>query len=477
MEPLDDLARLITTKLHSLRSTLPSPVPTVPVVREVLEVAFYASLRSEEGRFLRTSITFAHPNRPEIRPHLRRHCYPSFTKFERSLRFDVGTMAKLSRAVDQWVGSLAVFGTTRKNLAAWGIIDQAVGGNLRLHQEPGSGFSLPGLFTVNVDGVGDLSAYHGRLFLGAIRKNIVVSKQHAALQSTAPIMAVVPYLRRIALGIKRAVPPNRHQATSLIEGTLLDGWIGALSRLCIGIRRNGAGGTLLLTGARSPKDVLHMTYGFPYDRLASAVALYALDRTYHTTVDEPLWDMEELVPSDMVVDESLAEADLDDRESELAGALKLVASLASLDGATVLTTDLKVLGFGAKIDAPEFRGRVYDGPALERGTVRPLDITRLGTRHGSAIRYCAWDRKAIALVVSQDGDVRMIAHHGTRLTLWESVKTTDSEEDVSSYQRVRAEWLEEHRKDRGPYTAGYTPMPKSVRELLRLARPTGRHVQ
>lgn len=470
MEPLDDLARLVTTKLRRLRKTLPSPVPSVPVVREVLEVAFYASLRSEEGRFLRTSITFVDPHRPDIRPHLRRHSYPSCTRFAQSLHFDVGTMAKLSRAVDQWVGSLAVFGTTRKNLAAWGIVDQAVGGNLRLHQEPGNGFALPGLFTINVDGVGDLSAYHGRLFLGAIRKNVVVSKQHAALESTAAITAVLPYVQKIALGIKRSVP-ERHEH---IEGTLLTGWIGALSRLCIGIRRNGAGGTLLLTGARSPKDVLHMAYGFPYDRLANAVALHALDRTYHTIVDEPLWDMEELVPSEMVIDESLAKADLEDRENELAGAIKLVASLASLDGATVLTTDLKVLGFGAKIDAPEFRGTIYDGPALERGTARPLDITRLGTRHGSAIRYCAWDRKAIALVVSQDGDVRMIAHHGSRLTLWESVKTTDSEEDVSSYQREQDEWLAEHRKDRGPYTTGYTPMPKSVRELLRSAGATGR---
>jgi DNA integrity scanning protein DisA with diadenylate cyclase activity len=82
-----------------------------------------------------------------------------------------------------------------------------------------------------------------------------------------------------------------------------------------------------------------------------------------------------------------------------------VASLAKVDGAIVVSRDLRVLGFGAKIrvDAaadpklyviqPELRG--------EEPSAFPLE-TLGATRHQSAARFVAASRKAVAVVVSQD---------------------------------------------------------------------------
>ena len=103
---------------------------------------------------------------------------------------------------------------------------------------------------------------------------------------------------------------------------------------------------------------------------------------------------------------------------------QIIASLADVDGAVVLTKRFEILGFGAEIagDLPDVRvvARALDLEATEHEREPP---DAMGTRHRSAYRLCAKVEDAVAIVVSQDGGVRFIAHHKGEVTYWDHAPT------------------------------------------------------
>jgi len=123
-------------------------------------------------------------------------------------------------------------------------------------------------------------------------------------------------------------------------------------------------------------------------------------------------------------DPDLYRADLDPRLAELDEALfetsHLIAALASVDGAVVLTKRFEILGFGAEIagglpNVTEVR-RALD---LEAETFATEVVDIVGTRHRSAYRFCAAVAGSLAIVVSQDGGVRFVTAHRGHVTWWE----------------------------------------------------------
>ena len=112
-------------------------------------------------------------------------------------------------------------------------------------------------------------------------------------------------------------------------------------------------------------------------------------------------------------------AALDEAITELA---HLVATLAAADGAVVLSKRFELMGFGAEIigDLPE-TATVARARDLEGETKTHESVEGVGTRHRSAYRFCQRFHDAIALVISQDGTVRFVAHKDGELMYWDHV--------------------------------------------------------
>jgi hypothetical protein len=96
-----------------------------------------------------------------------------------------------------------------------------------------------------------------------------------------------------------------------------------------------------------------------------------------------------------------------DWESDLSGAVEMIAGLTAVDGATVITDQYELIAFGAKIAPRDGHSRVehvtVTEPIEDTGAVI-VHPTRLGgTRHSSAVQFVNDQRDAIALVASQDG--------------------------------------------------------------------------
>ena len=466
---VDRLAHQVASRVRALKFREPNR----QTIGALLEMAYLGTLRSEEGRFVRGSLTFANPKQPGINPPFRRRAdYPAFTKFGSRETLNVQKLVKLACAIDRWSGSIAVYSTNRNEIFAWGVVDQLVQQNVRWHRESGTGFINPGLLTITMDGVGDISAYHGDLFLGGLKAQTLVSRETDALKSKMVSEYGFDALAPFATAISRVLPTDADETRIL--ASLVRTWATSIARLCIGLRQRGTGGAFLLT-PRANNNLLQVGHQFEYHRLKSATILHVLDESYSSSVEHAQREFTHKgnpVPANVVLERSLAETDADDREEEMTGAVKLVASLGAVDGLVLMTPELSVTGFGVKIGSAPNVATVYDGASFSlRGKrARRIDPSQFGTRHGSMLRYCAKDKKALGIVVSQDGYVRLVMTVRNSLVFWDNLKLLDHEDFTQQGAQREIQRRERLSRARIPRSLGYTEMPKTIDLLMKAAR-------
>ncbi len=91
--------------------------------------------------------------------------------------------------------------------------------------------------------------------------------------------------------------------------------------------------------------------------------------------------------------------------------IQSISSLAGIDGAIVITKQLKILGFGAKIaikdDGPPKICMFRPVPGQQEVIESPLEDLG-GTRHQSSARFVASNKDSIAIVISQDGHMSIM---------------------------------------------------------------------
>lgn len=91
-------------------------------------------------------------------------------------------------------------------------------------------------------------------------------------------------------------------------------------------------------------------------------------------------------------------------QEELHDALRLIAGLSAVDGALIMSYDLELIGYGAKLqaDPTDVDVREYYPTPDDEG--QSISASKLGgTRHLSAVRLVAAHPDTVALVASQDG--------------------------------------------------------------------------
>lgn len=100
----------------------------------------------------------------------------------------------------------------------------------------------------------------------------------------------------------------------------------------------------------------------------------------------------------------------------------MVAGFAAVDGAVIVSKRHEVLGFGAvisgDIDKVETVAKALD---IEGDVTVQVRSEEVGTRHRAAYRLCHELHDALAIVISQDGTVRVIKWHNGQVTYWDQV--------------------------------------------------------
>ena len=136
----------------------------------------------------------------------------------------------------------------------------------------------------------------------------------------------------------------------------------------------------------------------------------------------PLWDAKIEMNKDNFQDYYMLTNEMQEIEEAVSDVTQVIASMTSVDGAIVVTDELRVLGFGAEVLAIS--------PSLKEVKIaenskanRKIPIESFGTRHRSAFRFCSSFEEAVVFVVSQDGGVKAMKRVGKDVILWPDINT------------------------------------------------------
>lgn len=97
-----------------------------------------------------------------------------------------------------------------------------------------------------------------------------------------------------------------------------------------------------------------------------------------------------------------------------------IAALSSVDGAVVMTMRQDLIGFGGVISGDiEEAGTITHALDVEGRLTQQELIEEVGTRHRAAYRLCHALHNAMAIVISQDGNARLVKWHNGSVTYWD----------------------------------------------------------
>lgn len=326
-----------------------APLPGADVIESMVDAAFWASLRRQEGYVPRISLAFVPPEQA-ARP----------LRFETPLALSPLALARLAPAVERpgihlgvWgePGALRVWGTTR-TLPTLSFVLEVVS---------------PGLLVVKHRLREDLPKF--------VNVAVLEGEKVKILSGEDADLADYPAVLTSLLGI--------HPSASVYDRD------GVLARIAVSMRAHGRGGSLLVvpSGMDTWRESMVGPLAYAVRPPFSELADLAREGPEHRK--EPRW------------------------QDALGRAVDAIAGLTAVDGATLVNGDYELLAFGAKIrrreGRPEVEQVVVTEP-VEGGSPRVILPGQLGgMRHLSAAQFAQDQPDAVALIASQDGRFTLFA--------------------------------------------------------------------
>jgi sensor domain DACNV-containing protein len=326
-----------------------APAPEASAIEAIIDAAFWASLRREEGRSPKISLAFLPPAQAG-QPLL----------FERRLELLPSVLTKLGPAVERPGIHLGVW-CEQDALYVWGAT-RAI---------PSFCFVLevvePGLLVIKhrrLDGFGKFA--NVAVLQG---EQVKVVDEHGARLPDCPALI-----------------------TSLLGFTSPSSWndsVNVFVQLAVSMRDHGRGGSLLIVPDGTQGWRQSIVHPIQYAIMPAFSGLADLMRQDMSARSQSLW------------------------QGALRQAVDSVAGLTAVDGATVISDHYELLAFGAKIGRPEGSApvaqMVITEPIIGSRAVIVHPVQSGGTRHLSAAQFVHDQRDALALVASQDGRLTIFA--------------------------------------------------------------------
>jgi hypothetical protein len=341
-------ARYVSTALQKARPE-PVPLPDARAIEVIIDAAFWASLRREEGYSPKISLALLPVERAS-----------QALRFEHLLPLTPSALARLAPAVERpgihlgvWRdrGELSVWGTTR-TIPKFCFVLEVI---------------EPGLLVVKYRRGQDPSKF----------VNVMVLKgdQIKEVDEEGTSLPDCPSLVTSLLGFGSPATPADN--------------VNVLVQVAASMRSHGRGGSLLVVPGGSEVWRESIVWPVPYAVSPAYTELAELMRQDADAKNERLW------------------------QEALIDAVEAIAGLTAVDGATIISDQYNLLAFGAKIGRREGSTQVEQVIVTEpivgdaASVVHPVQFG--GTRHLSAAQFVQDQREAIALVASQDGRFTVFA--------------------------------------------------------------------
>lgn len=404
-------------------------------ILQLLNIAFQASLSSQERRPIRLRIAYCNPADLLKDVELRQRNRP--IKFSESRILSVSELVQLAPAIDPRQLLIGVKPAAKgKNdintqfLEIWGLVDAGYSWWEFIRGERmGSlgGSPPPDCLTVSVMNPGGLIVSRGGETLVSLEKGSLILPMSAVFNS-GPVGEYLNDMYREFhsdvckhLGSDKYDPENKDE--DYPQRFLRD----FIERILLRIRDRRHGGTLLIVpdewgiSDSRLRDRLDIKYPTIDKGIWPLLVEYlSLHRRYYDKL-LPAWD-KKTVSGELFSDIQVLESEFMDAEDLVRDRANLLASLANVDGSVVLTKKLRLLGFGAEVIAQSpalHQIKIANDPIGSSANICP--ITDYGTRHRAALRFCSSHEGVLAFIVSQDGAIRVVRRVGPDVMLWSGI--------------------------------------------------------
>ncbi len=323
--------------------------PKAPIIEAIIDVAFWASLRKEEGRSPRISISLLPPQQ----------CHNPLV-FGKRLRLTPHNLTKLAPAVESPGIHLGVW-FENDELYVWGTT-----------------LTIPGIcFVLEVVEPGLLVIKHSRVDGFGKFVNIAILKgdQIKIVDENNTALNHCPALVNSLLGMPLPVFLNES--------------INVLVELAASMRVHGRGGLVLIVPNGSTDWQNSIIHPISYPVIPAFDGITQLIQQDPQARLTTTW------------------------QEGLRRAIDIVGGFTAVDGATIINRQYELIAFGAKIARSEMStpvDQIVTTEPVQGGVAEYIHPGQNGgTRHLAAAQFVYDQRDAIALVASQDGHFTIFA--------------------------------------------------------------------
>jgi hypothetical protein len=264
----------------------------------------------------------------------------------------------------------------------------------------------PYALTIEARGPGELHVYQGAFKLAAL---ISGRLEDQAIVSGLDFVAASEILRAGENTLWPRITAPEHEPPREWGDFQWTALLNVIICVVNFIKSHGHGGTLLLVEPNATNEMpLKFKYQVNYDVNFLDDRFVSFINARHQVGDA--FFMQENNLDGAPSSENIAKLQLAvvAEERELSDAAETIATLSCVDGALVLTSALRLVGFGAEILLEKANAvKVYDviGDTLVTKERDELDSESFGMRHRSAVRFVGAMKGVVAFIVSQDGTV------------------------------------------------------------------------
>lgn len=405
----------------------PKHLPSTKVFQQLIDIAFHASFMTEEKRRPGFRLLYCRPE--DLKPTER---YEFLYRRSRTITmpsprpFNVSELNRIAPAADRTRFLICVCPEKKKenSLRIWGLLDVGENWWKFVHREASGGMPPPNFLTITSTAPGELS----------------FSAQGFILLTLRGGKLSYPLENPIGSGpISKFLDPSRQRLyDQTIQELKTDNWDDEghdddyprhfydffLERLLYNARYLGHGGTIIVVPEEIGFDDSRLTdrillkYATNYDYAWDSLVLSLVNHRRYYDLHFPLYREEKELTLEAFRELNSLQFEEEKIDEEIQDIAKSIASLTSVDGALVITTQFKVLGFGGEI--------IAISPTLTSVTMasdqRKKDpIESFGTRHRSAFRFASSFEDSVVFIISSDGGVKAAKRHGSKLLFWSDI--------------------------------------------------------
>lgn len=422
------LARLVEARWDHLADGPYYERPHLPnsrQLRDVIEIAYQASMETDESRPVRFTLC-ATPVIESVPRHLQDGSVESWV-FDSDRPFTVQELRRLASATDASSAAIWIQFSDQPNslLAIHGLLNIGSSWTAARNASAYHYESLPNALTIQVTAPGRVRVYQGQFLIAALQSGAFVPIGSVSVMDLLGVYPLVEQgLHIIRPRIRR---PKKEQLREWADFEWT-AYVNIVLNIINSIQSLEHGGALVLTNespSLSDLDLVKAKYAMSSEQNHLQESFIAFINLWHRYRDACCRLEESRTPLPARVE--LLGYHVQSAQTRLAEKCDFVASLSGTDGALILRPDLSVEGFGAEIrldkSNPVIVHRVT-GPMPNDRT--PLDSEQFGMRHRSAMRLCSVAPQTAVFVASQDGGVSLVWNDNGVVCFRQNINTTNA---------------------------------------------------